>query len=706
MIPGVTVLVGEKQRLSMNIPPAAVSTTRDMRRHDRRWTASVFFFAAAFFLLLASGHIYARDEETLYQMADAIALHGEPFVSPDVWGIVDSAAPSKHGLRPTSYAPGLPLLALPWYWAGRAIGALGGESSAVYVSRFVVLTFNAFVTAATASLLFRFALALGYRARVGVALAVCYGVATFALIQARTFFAEPLTALLVLLAFFLMRRAHDSTPTSRRQGLLLAGSGFMMASSLLVKIHAALFFPALALYLFCSAFVSVRQLRDPSRWREFVRRALWWSVGCALPVAALLLYNRWVYGGPLTTGYGDAPNFFTTPLTTGLIGLLVSSGKGIIWYAPPLLFAAIGAPSFARRFPREAIAILCAALINPLFYARLTFWSGDGAWGPRYLLMLLPWLLLVALPILDRLLRPARGFIPSFARGAAAMVVLAGALIQFLGIAVSFDVPLLTNGDENARHFSPAQSPIVLAYRTTATRFTTWWAYNHPQVATLRLDAGLYPSEGDPATHFPRWTNGDATVTLYSPRNAALHVKLTYFDHRPAAMRATATPVALALGTQSLTPVDRIAIASANEGFILAYDIPATLLRSAGRRLAIITPTWNPSSTGVSDRDQSLGIFVNNLEVWADGVPMGIAETRSIPPAPATPRNVWLWANYPNYPHLLDWWPVLLHDAALPGRLTTAITAAMLATIALLCVSGGYALRLPRQARRQHRAAR
>jgi len=688
----------------MNVAPESLATTYDVRRRDLRWTASVFCFAAAFFLLLASGHIYARDEETLYQMADGIALTGEPFVSPDVWGIVESAAPSKHGRRPTSYAPGQPVLALPWYWTGRALGALGGEASAVYVGRFVVLTFNAFVTAATAALLFRFALALGYRARVGAALALCFGVATFALVQARTFFAEPLTTFLVLLAFFLMRRAHEGAPLGRRHGLLLAGSGFALASSLLVKVHAALFVPALALYLFCSAFTSARRLRDPDRWRLLVRRALWWGVGCAPPVAALLLYNGWVYGGPLTTGYGDAQNLFTTPLATGLIGLIVSSGKGIVWYAPPLLFALIGATAFARRFPGEAIAILCAALINLLFYARLKFWRGDGAWGPRYLLMLLPWLLLVALPVLDRLLRPARGLAPSLARGAAATVVLAGALIQFLGIAVSFDVPLLTNPDENARHFSPAQSPIVVSYRTARTRLTTWWVDNHPPVNTVRLSAGLYPSEGDHAAHFPRWTNGDATVTLYSSRNAALHVKLTYFDHRPAAMRATATPVAVALGMQLLTPVDRIAIAPANEGFIVAYDIPAAQSRSAGRRLAITSPTWNPSSTGVSGRDEPLGIFINNLEVWADGVPMGIAEIPSIPPVPTTPRNVWNWANFPNFPHLLDWWPVLLHDAALPRRLTAGIAAGMLATIALLCVGGGCVLRLPRRARRQRRA--
>ena len=672
---------------------ASADAARASARRDRLRTASVFFFAAAFFLLLASGHIYARDEETLYQMADGVARHGEPLVSPDDWGIVDSTAPSKHGLRPTSYAPGQPVLAVPWYWAGDAVGALGGSASAVYLSRFVTLTFNGFVTAATAALLFRFALAFGYRARVGVALAVCFGVATFALVLARTFFSEPLTAFLVLLAFFLLRQACGDTAIGRRHGVLLAGSGCALAAALLVKVHAALFVPVLTLFLLCSAFPSARSLREPFRRRLLVWRALWWGGGAVLPVAALLLYNTWLYGGPFTTGYGDTLNVFPTPLLTGLYGLLFSSGKGVLWFAPPLLFAAMGSLPFARRFPREAIAILCAALINLLFYARLEIWSGDGAWGPRYLLIVLPWLLLPALPVLDRLLAPGRGYAKTFARAGAVAVVLFGALIQSLGIAVSFDVPLLTNPNNNARYFSPAQSPIVLSYRTARSRFTVWWAEHHPPVNTFRLGDGLYPPEGDHPGHFPRWTNGDAVVTLNPADGAALHIKLTYFDHRPDAMRATATPVMLALGAEGLAPVDRLSIAPANEGFILAYDLPAALVRSAGHRLVIRTPTWNPALAGAGDRDEPLGIFVNNLEVWADGAPMRAEERTTFPPAPATPRNVWLWANYPNYPHLLDWWPVLLHDAGLPGRLAAGIAAGMLAAVASLCVGGGYALR-------------
>ncbi|MGI8855980.1 MAG: hypothetical protein ACR2JW_09530 [Thermomicrobiales bacterium] len=467
-------------------------------RVTRLQTASLFLFCCAFFLVLMSGHIYARDEETLFQMTDGITLHGEPLVSPEVWGIVDSSAPSKHGLRPTSYAPGQPLIAVPLYWLGRAVGAAAGPSYAVYLTRFVVLTFNVFATAAMAALLFRFALAFGYRGWVGVALAVCYSVGTFALIQARTFFAEPLTACLVLLSFLLLRQAGTGDVMDRRQRALLIGSGFASGAALLVKIHAALFVPMLALYLVLTVFPMTRSLRERSAWRLLLMRGICWGGG---------------FAGPLP-----------------------------------------------------------------------------------------------ALPLLDRLLMPGWGAVRTAARTGAVAVLLAGMFVQSLAIAVSFDIPILTSTSDHARAFTLAQSPIVLAARTARSRLTTWWSEEHPAANSFMLARGLYPSEGDTTSLFPRWTDGQALVALHPRGGAAVHIKLTYFDHRPAPMRATATPVTLSLGAETLAPVDRLAIAPANERFILAYDLSPALLHTAGARLTIRTPTWNPATAGVSDRNEPLGI--------------------------------------------------------------------------------------------------
>ena len=50
------------------------------------------------------------------------------------------------------------------------------------------------------------------------------------------------------------------------------------------------------------------------------------------------------FGTPFETGYGAqaSPAAFTTPALVGLYGLLLSSGKGVAWFAPALWLAPRG----------------------------------------------------------------------------------------------------------------------------------------------------------------------------------------------------------------------------------------------------------------------------------------------------------------------------------------------------------------------------
>ena len=242
---------------------------------------------------------------------------------------------------------------------------------------------------------------------------------------------------------------------------------------------------------------------------------LCWAGGFAVPLLILLITNRWLYGSPFVTGYGDSENnAFFTPLATGLHGLLYSSGKGIIWYAPPLLFAIIGMPFFLRRFPREGIAIISAAAINLVFYARFRFWHGDGSWGPRYLVIVLPWLLLPALPVLDFVLVPGWSAVRTAARAGAITVLLAGIFVQSLAIAVSFDIPILTSTSDTARYFTPAQSPLVLSFRTAQSRLTTWWSDGTSRREYVLTQSGPLPFGGRRHSALPsldKWAGGCRT---------------------------------------------------------------------------------------------------------------------------------------------------------------------------------------------------
>ena len=243
-------------RTSANGPISAARTCRRavdtaMQSHiTRRRTVGVFLVGCAFFLALMSGHIYARDEETLFQMTDGLALHGAPLVSPEVWGIVDSSAPSKHGLRPTSYAPGQPFVAVPLYWLGRAVGAAVGSSYCglcrpVRHSHFQRLCDRRDGCAP-------------FSLRAGARLSGAGRRRAGRLLRRRDVRAHPGPHLLRRAADGVARparilsccdRAPSMSTADRRRRWMLAGSGFAIGAALLVKIHAALFVPCL-----CSSF--------------------------------------------------------------------------------------------------------------------------------------------------------------------------------------------------------------------------------------------------------------------------------------------------------------------------------------------------------------------------------------------------------------------------------------------------------------------
>src|SRR5207237_9316389 len=100
------------------------------------------------------------------------------------------------------YPPGQALAAWPLDLLVRAATPLFPDDARNYVLRFFVDLLGPLATAATVALLYRLARALGYRARPSLALAAIYGLATTAWPHGRTFFAEPLTARLLLVAFY------------------------------------------------------------------------------------------------------------------------------------------------------------------------------------------------------------------------------------------------------------------------------------------------------------------------------------------------------------------------------------------------------------------------------------------------------------------------------------------------------------------------
>jgi hypothetical protein len=153
----------------------------------------------------------------------------------------------------------------------------------------------------------------------------------------------------------------------------------------------------------------IRCLLMPGRtvWRRRVSAAL----AFAVPLAIMLLLGRWYTATTLEgveTFARDVVDYTTNPqlsssdparLLRASIGLTISPYKGLLWFSPVLLLGLIGAVPFVRRHPWEGLALLGAAAAHLAGYSRYLYWSGGVTWGSRYMLQVVPFLVLLAAPV-------------------------------------------------------------------------------------------------------------------------------------------------------------------------------------------------------------------------------------------------------------------------------------------------------------------
>ncbi len=164
-----------------------------------------------------------------------------------------------------------------------------------------------------------------------------------------------------------------------------------------------------------------------------VRRSVIFGLATLPGVALVLWFNQLRFGSPLefmrpsALGQLDqlASPWFSRAHLEGMAGLLVSPGKGLFWYAVPLLGVVAVAPLLVRRHG-ATIAALGAQLVASMFvFGSFRYWHGDWAWGPRYVAPLCVAAAPLAWCIVERVHARPRG--PRLAAGAALLLAILAA---------------------------------------------------------------------------------------------------------------------------------------------------------------------------------------------------------------------------------------------------------------------------------------
>lgn len=336
----------------------------------------LFPFLLGALALSFSGHGVSVDENLILQVADSFVRRGELTVS----GMFQ-ALPGPDGKHYSRYGFGFPLTILPFYALGRFFEWLapGHPAFAGNPLMFAALFSGPVLTALLGWLFYRICLLAGGPPAGSALLAIGLALGTSFWPYAQTLYRLTFSALLLVLALWLILRNRE-TPSARNMAALAAVTAF----ALNVREDLAIALVAMGIYCLFAGSRAARLWRSASL-----------MAGALLGTALWGLHNYIRFGHFFIENYADV--HLDYPLIVSLPQLFFGHRRGLVTYSPLCVLMALAWPG-RRRTGKAALFLLCAGILAAYFllYGKSDFWHGGVCWGPRHMYFLLPFALLPA----------------------------------------------------------------------------------------------------------------------------------------------------------------------------------------------------------------------------------------------------------------------------------------------------------------------
>ncbi len=500
-LPPIEVRVCEQDAVATAMEPL-VSEEDGARKAAKWWIAGgIFLVVVACYVLTNPGRIDAIDGQIRFEVAYNWLTQGRPVIR-DPWVGPIMGVRGREGAVYSFYGAPASVLSMPLVWFGLHSNAHGVESS-----QFLFSLTSSVIGAMIAPVLFLFYLELGITVRKALLWTMVSSFATLVWPASCT------TLDNAQHAFFGISAAYLGFLSARRDSKWLATIAGLMAGVLfLYQEYFLLIVPALALSTLkwsslrekssnkeiqtgsksvwtkltsaiskeiraLSALVRAA-LHGPGEARSSCLRYLSFVVGVTAGVLVSFYYNDLRFGSLFDSGkmrnFAHRHPVWGNPIA-GLPTLLLSPGKSLFLYSPPLILGILGIRSLWRRKPELALVILNASVALVLFMSCYAGLGGDWCWGPRYLTVLLP-LWALAFP-----------FIPfeRVRRDLVVAIVGAGMLVQAMALSVETQRFFFERG---FHEFFWAEDP---------------WVYFKHSALFARVGETLSLSDGPPSTaHF------------------------------------------------------------------------------------------------------------------------------------------------------------------------------------------------------------
>ncbi len=686
-------------------PRAAASVTRGRRQTGaavgRRHLSlppalALFCVLAGIYLLTSGGHTYSYDEETMFGLTESLVERGSLVVPTCGNCTVLRSIPMPEGRNYSRYGPVQSLVAIPPYLIGRALAG-GDDAARWFTTRFAATLLTALVTAWIGALLYALVRQLGATHGAALVTALLYGLGTQTWPRAKTFFADPLTTLLILGGVYCWWRLDNPTGTGavarvREMTGWAAGLGLLCGVSVGVKFGAGII-------LLPFGVAGAASLWRVWRTHGLTPRGLVTIAGGAVLAVAgpllLVAWYNWVrFGSPTETGYGgrEVGAVQGGDWWAGFSGIMLSPGKGLFVFSPVVILGLLSFWPFARRHRRAALLVGALIVLHIAFYARVPQWDAGTSWGPRYLDFIVP-LCLLPLPWgLAWLAGCGRALRLTLVTLAGALVALA-LVVQLLSVLVNFDTGYnaVTDG---RRYWTVGNAPPLVHAGILRERVAAWWAVRFPAGNAIVLDRGIVVANEAEAL-WPRYLPEEVTVRVHAAGGGALVGALVYEDARET--REPPARFTILVDGRAVPTTEMPAPEVAPHAYRLAFPIRAAgvgggdfTMTIRNEAFAALGPSWT-----------------RDVAIMRDGAPLPTLRRPLLLPFPNDTPERWSWFFTPRNAHLVDLWPWYLATIGLPRHVAAILYVGVGGGAAVLLLVGvgglvGWGRPSPRRAFARH----
>ena len=335
-----------------------------------------FLLLLTIFILTSPGSIHESDGLSMFELTKSIVEKGTFAIDNG------TSAIGLNGQKYSPYGIGQSVLAIPFYLIGYFFSTTLNISKS-FTTKFMVSMFNPLIQALTCIVIFLISQKIFKSKKISLFLSLIYGFATMSWVYSKTFFSEPLASLALLAGFYLLIN-DDINKISYWQFMM---SGIFTGIASLTRIASVI---EISVFILFIILISYRKIRL----KKAILNFIFFLSPIFLSLVLFLVYNFVRFGSPFITGYSGDMVSFKGNLLLNAYGQLFSTGRGLFLFNPILIASLIGIPYAFKKNKNLSFFLLLSAAINIIGYSKFTNWHGGWGWGPRYLLMTIPFFVL------------------------------------------------------------------------------------------------------------------------------------------------------------------------------------------------------------------------------------------------------------------------------------------------------------------------